>query len=952
MGVEARVLGGLVRSAFVFVSAAILLTTSFPPGFALANGPTEVVLVDIVELRRSYRDEAGSRIQLGSAEFFSEDGSPDLEASVGYLEGLGVSALEVYGSYVLARIDDGTKAQLESLGIRAEAIPQRTRIPIDTYLLDTKVGEPAIPDALRAAPPTGGASGDFIVQFLGPFKPGWVDRIEAVGGEIKQLLGPFVVVVEMTAAEAADVRSLGFVEWTGLYHPAYKIPPRLLDEVGVLNIRASIYSDHDLPALSSFIEERGGTILDAWHDGLRIQLDADYLGPLARLRSVSRIEMPSVASETNSDTTGILQSGGVGSRPIFARGILGQGQLLTVADQGIYEIHEAFYDPDPFGPNHRKIEAVVVFPGATPGDATGHGSHVAGTLAGDAPTYNTYNLYDGHAFAGRLYVQDIGDSDGVIHDPGDLEVLFDGARANGSWIHSNSWGSCPIPILGGCGNSDYGFNTRDIDEFVEAYPNFVIVFAAGNEALNFGDESLQNEAHAKNAIVVGSLNGALDVAADSSRGTTIDGRIAPTVVAPGVCIMSVRSPIDVEPSCTSLTNYIEASGTSMATPAVAGSVALIRQYLMEGWYPTGTKVAADAVTPSASLLKAFLVNSAVQLTSPSAFEYYPGFFPNSDQGWGRPLLDDVLYFGLQGETRRTGWKYVTPGLSAGESVIFKISVTSTSGPMNLALVWTDPAANAGCNPCLMNDLDLTLRSPGGYWYHGNLYECAYALPPGPPYESCEHQYPWQLTLDRKNNVETFYALPTFPTGEWEVRVSAPFITSGPQAFALVLTGHGLTQDVSGVVRDASSNSPIANAKVTLTGSQNSYTTFTATDGSFSIVAAADDYSRTTDRCDYLPDTGSFTTDPGFPHEEDVALTKRGLGTVWGKVTDIYGTPLSGAWVRETCTGNQYFTDTDGSYSIQVPGGVDVQVKASHVGYYLSTKTVNVAPGARRNRISP
>lgn len=48
----------------------------------------------------------------------------------------------------------------------------------------------------------------------------------------------------------------------------------------------------------------------------------------------------------------------------------------------------------------------------------------------------------------------------------------------------------------------------------------------------------------------------------------------------------------------------------MSTPVVAGAVALARQYFVEGWYPTGAAVAADAYTPSGPLLKAVILGES------------------------------------------------------------------------------------------------------------------------------------------------------------------------------------------------------------------------------------------------------------------------------------------------------------------------------------------------------
>lgn len=45
----------------------------------------------------------------------------------------------------------------------------------------------------------------------------------------------------------------------------------------------------------------------------------------------------------------------------------------------------------------------------------------------------------------------------------------------------------------------------------------------------------------------------------------------------------------------------------MAAPVVAGAVALLRQYFVQGFYPTGVAAAASGFTPSGPLLKAVLL---------------------------------------------------------------------------------------------------------------------------------------------------------------------------------------------------------------------------------------------------------------------------------------------------------------------------------------------------------
>lgn len=56
------------------------------------------------------------------------------------------------------------------------------------------------------------------------------------------------------------------------------------------------------------------------------------------------------------------------------------------------------------------------------------------------------------------------------------------------------------------------------------------------------------------------------------------------------------------------------TGTSMATPVLAGTIVLVRQYFEEGYYPSGHPNAANSIHPSASLLKAVTINDAFALS--------------------------------------------------------------------------------------------------------------------------------------------------------------------------------------------------------------------------------------------------------------------------------------------------------------------------------------------------
>src|SRR6185503_7571412 len=108
------------------------------------------------------------------------------------------------------------------------------------------------------------------------------------------------------------------------------------------------------------------------------------------------------------------------------------------------------------------------------------------------------------------------------------------------------------------------------------------------------------------------------------------------------------------------TNY----GTSYSTAEIAGIAALIRDYLAQGFYPTGARVDADRLpSPSGPLVKAALAASAnfeelleAEYPTPTdrtvAFSRASdlgtvsgvavGVYGNMEQGYGRPVVTSVL----------------------------------------------------------------------------------------------------------------------------------------------------------------------------------------------------------------------------------------------------------------------------------------------------------------------
>jgi len=272
---------------------------------------------------------------------------------------------------------------------------------------------------------------------------------------------------------------------------------------------------------------------------------------------------------------------------------------------------------------------------------------------------------------------------------------------------------------------NYTTRTKQIDEIAYLAPYYAIVWAAGNDRGDIGTgghpadcnggtgyDCIIQEGTAKNIITVGAVNKVLNYTAPasvamsnfSSWGPTDDGRIKPDLVGAGVGLFSASS--------NGIDTYTTLSGTSMATPNVAGSLVLLQELY--------GKLNGEGAM-KASTLKALAIHTAKEAGAG------PG--PDYNFGWG--LIDVAEGARLISKTDNENIFILERELSNGGTHEWLLQPQANK-KITVTLVWADPAGLPPgavldpTNSMLVNDLDVRLTDDSG------VKKFPWILDPGSP----------------------------------------------------------------------------------------------------------------------------------------------------------------------------------------------------------------------------
>lgn len=630
--------------------------------------------------------------------------------------------------------------------------------------LRTGVIDPAAAPAPRVAAPVESATtpdgrATYILQLQ--MEPGVSERraLRAAGAELLHYIPDAAWLARLSPDREQDVAALPFVHWLGHYEAAFKIDPTLATQMTrsefMSEVVISVLRPGYVLAIKEAIEQAGEEVVEfgtttRWGT-VRANVSAATLSQLATRAEVEWIE-PFVQPELMNDVARRSDMLNV-ERVWNVHGLSGAGQIVAVADSGLCTGDLETIHPDFQG----RVQSVSgwVDPDFW-GDASSHGTHVAGSVLGSGAAFGD-GQYSGIAPAAALIMQAIGDPQGGsrVFLPTPLNRLFESAHELGAHIHTDSWGS-----------SVYGAYTsfsREADEFMWDYDDLLILTSAGNSGKDtnrdgvIDPQSIGAPASAKNVLTVGAAesdrpagSGGLSglkwgtggwlanypvnpirddlistsadgthqgMAAFSSRGPTQDGRTKPDIVGPGTDIISARSLYPnagpgwgVVPGAAG-DWYLFMGGTSMSTPLVAGAATLAREYLTER---------RGIANPSAALQKALLVNGARSL---APGQYGTGIYqeipfgprPNMVEGWGQVDLEYTLY----PASGATNWLWDRHAVTTGQTNRYPLVVDpgNTNAPVRVTLAWSDFPASLTAARQLVNDLDLRVITANGAVIH-------------------------------------------------------------------------------------------------------------------------------------------------------------------------------------------------------------------------------------------
>lgn len=781
-------------------------------------------------------------------------------AAIQRLTQSGATRLVDYGSFSLWRAN--TPAQRAAAAPVSGAGGKQTapRTDLDTIRLRdrtvTTTGGTNSAPRVSAALTQNKASGKqlWLVQFVGPVLPKWLDNLKAMGIEIVAYIPYNAYVIYLDGGQLAKLESATqsdpTIQFTGAYHPEYRLAPPLKNSKTLKSptvpVTVQFYKTANTTAALAKLRALGSTVHRAPAQVLafvNISLDVPVasLAQIAAEPDVFNVEPYTAPTKKDEGQAQILAgnittSGGnvTPSGPGYLAWLQSKGfptdptqyPIVAVVDDGVdtgttTPLHPDFYQNGATAQPSRIAFVINCTADPAADGQAGHGNINAGILGGyndktgtaytDASGYHyglgisPYNrLGNVKIFQNAGPFDETGCGAATTNDtgyPGTIQRIYD-AAAGAPVITSNSWGSSDFGVYS-ADSQAYDALTRDGSGTTGGNQEILHVFAASNDGPGAG--SVGSPGTAKNVLTVGATQSTPILPATS--GCASAGANNADIIAD----FSSRGPTSdgrAKPDIVAPGVHIE--GPASQDPTYTGAVVSCKYYPdNQTLYArsNGTSHATPAVAGVASLVSTYYqrhldgtVGSPGPAPTPAMIKAY--------------MLNAPRYLTSAGGTLPSadqGWGDADMGLlfdgtprvvhdedrtfnATGETKTYTGVVQDTSKPFHVTLAFTDAPGSTTAD-AFVNDLDLEVTI-GGQTYKGNVFSGANSTIGG--------------AADGKNNVESVF-LPAGVSGPFAVRVKASNIAQ--DAVTAVAGGH--KQDYALVVYNGNEvNGPVPYAAST------------------------------------------------------------------------------------------------------------------------------------------
>lgn len=591
------------------------------------------------------------------------------------------------------------------------------------------------------------------------------DALRAQGIELLAYVPDYAWIASLPAADAAAALDLPGVTWIGELTVDDKLDPAIregrwgdynLAPDGTAAVYVVLHGDQSLDAGLALVEAHGGTVVGQLQ-GIKLLVVEMPLGNVRALAGEAAVQwIEPVGPPLTPSNDGIRAQIGVDIVNGDPYNLDGTGVDVLVYDSGQAGDHVDFGTRLTHGD----------------GDSVSdHSTHVAGTVGGDgsnsvnrggtalqwrgmAPAVDLISYGTSYPGSGVIFYENVPDIEADWDAARNTHGADLGTASLGSNIYYNYPTRCDLMGLYGASSVLIDQIVRGGNSTVGLGEKYIATWAAGNER-GWGTSCatygiVAPPAAAKNPIHVGGSNTNNNTQyAHTSWGPTQDGRIKPIVTA-GACQTSGDG--GVTSTDDSPVNYYTVKcGTSMATPAVAGGIALMLQHYRDVYNTTGR------FWPSAA--KAILMQTATDLGRAG---------PDYEWGYGQVNIHAAVDL----ISRRA---FRQDNVAQGAVDVYSMIVPEGLDPLTVSLAWDDHEATLNANPTLINNLDLELVSPSGALWR------PWVLNAGSPTADATRG------LDNRNNQEQVQ-VPTPEVGTWIVRVRGTTVPQGPQDYGLACEG--------------------------------------------------------------------------------------------------------------------------------------------------------------------